>query len=282
MPYSITKDNIALFDGHCDTLSNPGKLVRARVAYKPYAQVFAIWGDAKATYENTFEPQMEKLNQANLAGVEAYVSVEGAHILNCSVGRLRMAAQAGMSMLALTWNNSNPLCGSCAEDRERGLSNLGKAFVSECEKFDILLDVSHLSDAGIKDLFDSSTRPFAASHSNCRAVCDNPRNLTNEQIKMIIAREGVIGLNLHKDFVGGDGTVKALVRHALHILEFDGGDRTVAIGSDFDGGITPVEGLDTYDNLVRLFDALVDAGVTEEIARDIFYNNWSRVFRQLG
>jgi membrane dipeptidase len=281
MPYSITQDNIALFDGHCDTLSHPGKLTPVRVTYKPYAQVYAIWGDAKATYENTFEPQMEKLNQANLAGVEAYVEVEGAHILNCSVGRLRMAAQAGMSMLALTWNNSNPLCGSCAEDRDRGLSNLGKAFVSECEKFDILLDVSHLSDVGVQDLFDNSSRPFAASHSNCRAVCDHPRNLTDEQIKMIISRDGVIGVNLHKEFVGGNGTVKALARHVLHILEFDGG-RAAAIGSDFDGGISPVEGLETYDSLIRLFDELIDSGVSENVVRDIFYNNWSRVFRQLG
>jgi membrane dipeptidase len=271
-------DKIALFDGHCDTLSlDTPELIPAETPFEPYAQIYAVWGSAEHNWENRYTPLFEKYSRSKKPGVKPYLAVEGAHLLDCSIERLRESALDGVRMLNLTWNNANALSGSCAEDAERGLSYLGRKFVTECERLSVIVDVSHLSDAGFFDVFDASNgKPVVASHSNSRAVCAHPRNLTDEQFKLIAASGGTVGLNLHQAFVGGT-SIDALLRHALRFLEFGGAERSLSLGTDFDGGITPVEGLETYSGLPKLYEAMLDAKIPEVTVKAIFYGNLDRI-----
>jgi len=268
---------LALFDGHCDTLSLDGDFKPYETPFEPYAQIYAIWGGPEHDWSNRFEPLYYKYAKADKSGVQAYLSVEGAHILDCSLSRLREAALMGVRAVTLTWNNANAISGSCAEDVDRGLSSLGKKFVSECEKLSVFPDVSHLSERGFFDLCDVATKPIIATHSNSKAVHEHRRNLTDEQFKLIVQSGGVVGINLYDEFIGGN-TIESLLRHFLHFLEFSGSERVLAIGTDFDGGITPPVGLEDYTKLPALYDALLQAGVTENTVSDIFYNNWYRLF----
>jgi membrane dipeptidase len=278
-PNGDNAQNIALFDGHADTLSlETPELIPYETPFEPYAQVYAIWGGAEHNWMNRYLPVFEKYSRSKKPRVKAYLAVEGAHLLDCSIERLREAALDGTRMLNLTWNNANALSGSCVEDAERGLSFTGRKFVTECERLSVIVDVSHLSDAGFFGVFDASGgKPVVASHSNSRAVCAHPRNITDEQFRLIAASGGTVGLNLHREFVGGS-TVDALARHALHFLEFDGAERSVSLGADFDGGITPVEGLETYADLLKLYDAMLAAKIPEATVKAIFYDNWARIF----
>jgi membrane dipeptidase len=271
---------IPLFDGHCDALSLVGAFTPRRTPFEPYAQIYAVWGNAAHNWSNRFEPLYDKFTLADKSGVDACLSVEGAHLLDCSLERLREAALLGVRILTLTWNNPNALSGSCAEDSERGLSHLGRKFITECEKLSIFPDVSHLSERGFFDLCGIALKPIVATHSNSAAIHNHRRNLTDEQFKLIVQSGGIVGLNLHSDFIGGN-TIDALLRHFLHFLEFDGAERTLAIGTDFDGGIDPPTGLEDYSQLPNLYSAMLDAGIPEPTVRNIFYNNWNRLINHI-
>ena len=164
----------------------------------------------------------------------AFLTVEGAELLGCDPERLDGAAAEGVIAINLTWNHANALSGSSAEEPERGISPLGRRFVAKMEELHILVDVSHLSEAGFWDLADLARRPFIASHSNAKSVRDHTRNLTDGQINAIIKNQGVIGLNFYEDFVGGGRDFDALRAHLDRILGL-GGAAHVALGGDWDG-----------------------------------------------
>jgi membrane dipeptidase len=298
-----------LFDAHCDTLSlglqevydfaiNAGftmeplpkvsdlplleqsdVTVDHEGVFDPYCRVYAIWGPPGVDYRSVFEPLLVKYTEQILPlapHVTPLLSVEGAHVLDCSLERLGEAAAQGVRLLNLTWNNANILSGSCAEDSERGLSRQGHAYVSACEQLGIVVDVSHLSDAGFWDLAGIASKPIVASHSNSRAIHPHARNLTDEQFVAIARSGGVVGINLYSDFVGGHD-MPALLRHILHFLTLEGGEHAIGIGTDYDGGITAIEGLEKVGGLQTLYDALLAAGIGEDLADAIFYRNWARV-----
>ena len=207
-------DRISVFDAHCDTVSriletgeslfrNSGmvELRRTSAAFDCYCQFFALFADGTkpghATYDELlacFRRQMdanrscicqcrtaEEASRANRCGkAAAFVTVEGAELLDCDPERLERAAADGVIAINLTWNHANALSGSHRDEPERGLSELGRRFVRRMEELGILVDVSHLSDAGFRDVMAQATRPVIASHSNARAVCGHKRNLTDE------------------------------------------------------------------------------------------------------
>lgn len=169
-------------------------------------------------------------------------------------------------------------------DRTEGLTERGREFVTEMEKLGMIPDVSHLSDAGFYDVLAVTKKPFAASHSNARAVCPNVRNLTDDMIGRLAERGGVMGLNYCADFleetpVGEEnpGTIEAVVRHARHIVNV-GGTGVLGLGSDFDGIDTHRE-LPGAESMERLWDALKKAGFTETQLDGIFSGNVLRVYR---
>lgn len=207
----------------------------------------------------------------------AFLTVEGAELLGCDPERLDEAAAEGVVSINLTWNHANALSGAHAEEPERGLSTQGRRFVEKMEQLHILVDVSHLSEAGFWDVAEMAARPFIASHSNAKSVWDHTRNLTNEQITAIIENQGVIGLNFYEGFVGGSLDLDMVRAHLDRILEL-GGAKNAALGGDWDGCDT-TPSLPAIDSLPRLYEHLLRRGYAETVVQDLFYNNLMRVVR---
>ena len=305
---------ISVFDAHCDTISrcyylheglrcNTGDLSLEKTErFARYCQFFALWttkeytdGDgctmeeAYHTLLGCFRAQMacnsdkiiqcrtaQDVEQAHRCGkAAAFLTVEGAELLGCAPARLDQAAIDGVTAINLTWNYANALSGSSKEQPERGLSTVGRDFVRKMEDLRILVDVSHLSEAGFWDLAELARRPFIASHSNAKSVRDHTRNLTDGQINAIIKNQGVIGLNFYEDFVGGGRDFDALRAHLDRILGL-GGAAHVALGGDWDGCDT-IPALPSIDRIGDFYDYLLYHGYHETVVRNLFYNNLMRV-----
>lgn len=302
-------NGLSVFDAHCDTVSrclmtgerldrNVGmiSLEKTERAFDRYCQFFALFSNAKGGAQPTYEQllacfrrevQMNssrivqchtgaEATRANRVGMAAaFLTVEGAELLGCDLAKLEQAAKDGVVAINLTWNHANAISGSSRDGNDRGLSELGRSFLRKMEELRILVDVSHLSDAGFWDVAEMATRPILASHSNCRAVCDHPRNLSDDQITAIIKSNGVIGLNIFRAFVGRGEDFDAIYAHLDHILAL-GGARHVGLGGDWDG-CDPIEALPSIVHLRDLYEYLLQRNIDEVILRDLFYNNMMRV-----
>lgn len=309
-------NRLMVMDGHCDTVYrcwsmgeqlpyNTGalELSSALDTFGGYAQMFALWtakgyvgGEClEATCKcqlGYFRRQMECYShmvthcttalQARAAMEQgkcaAFLSVEGAELLGCSLKGLEWAHREGVCAVNLTWNHENALSGSHRENPSQGLTALGRAFVRRMGELGMLVDVSHLSEAGFWDVMELYPRGVIASHSNARAVCEHTRNLTDAQITAIIKQHGVIGLNFYRNFVGGRGTLDDVRRHLDHFLEL-GGDQCVALGGDWDGAelIAP---LSHITHLEDLYEFLLRWGYQETLLQNFFYKNLMGVVRQ--
>ncbi len=164
----------------------------------------------------------------------------------------------GIRAAGLTWNHANWAADGAMEPRGGGLTIKGRRFVEECENLDILLDVSHLSERAFWEVAELSQRPVIASHSNARAICDHPSNLTDAQIEKLIAKQGLIGVTFVPWFVSNAEVVVIddLLRHIEHICEL-GGESHIMLGSDFDGIDRYIEGLTHPGELISLQEALL-------------------------
>ena len=220
----------------------------------------------------------EEAEQAHQQGkAAAFLSVEGGELLGCDPTRLDQVARDGVVAINLTWNHANALSGAHADQPERGLSEIGRRFVEKMEELRILVDVSHLSEAGFWDVAEIASRPFIASHSNAKSVWNHTRNLTNEQITAIIGNQGVIGLNFYEGFVGGSRDLDMVRAHLDRILEL-GGAGNVALGGDWDG-CDLIGDLPAIVSLPRLYEHLLLRGYEETVVQNLFYNNLMRVVR---
>ena len=224
--------------------------------------------------------------------MSALLTVEEGGVCKGEPEKLRKLYAWGVRMMTLTWNFPNELGwpnfikGRTVRgpETEKGLTERGREFVALMEEMGMIPDVSHLSDKGFYDVLETAKKPFVASHSNAREVCPNVRNLTDDMIRGLAERGGVIGLNFCADFLenareGAEnpGTVAAVVRHARHIAD-TGGIGVLGLGSDFDGIDTHRE-LPGAQSMGRLWEALKAGGFTERQLDDIFWKNVMRVYR---
>lgn len=190
--------------------------------------------------------------------IGALLSMEGVDGLQGQMSLLRIMYRLGIRAAGLTWNHANWAADGAMEPRGGGLTIKGRRFVEECENLDILLDVSHLSERAFWEVAELSQRPVIASHSNARAICDHPRNLTDAQIEKLIAKQGLIGVTFVPWFVSNAEIVVIddLLRHIEHICEL-GGESHIMLGSDFDGIDRYIEGLTHPGELISLQEALL-------------------------
>lgn len=178
-----------------------------------------------------------ELRRARAEGsIAALLSLEGVDGLDGRWWALRLLHRLGLRLLGMTWNNANWASDGALEARGAGLTRAGRQLVAECENLGILIDVSHLSERGFWDLADAAKRPFFASHSNARALRDHPRNLSDEQIRALVAVGGIVGVTFVPSFLtdGESATIDDVLRHVEHICALGGADH-IAFGSDFDG-----------------------------------------------
>jgi len=234
---------------------------------------------------------------AEAGKISGMLTIEEAGCCKGSLGVLRRMYELGVRMMTLTWNHENELASPnvvpgngpiwpCMPNTETGLKEKGFEFLAEMERLHIIADVSHLSDKGFWDIAEHSTRPFAASHSNCRALAPHTRNLTDEMIRALSERGGIAGLNYYAPFLDTDpthpencrSTVELIAKHAAHYKQV-GGAQMIALGSDFDGIDGPHQ-LENAAFLPLLADALRKEGFTEDEVEGIYYRNAMRFFEE--
>ena len=217
--------------------------------------------------------------------VSLILSMEDGVMVDGKMERLREFYDSGVRALNLTWNFEN--CFGYPNSRDagimnKGLKDFGKEAVTVMEELGMIIDVSHLSDGGFWDICQLSKKPFIASHSNARAVCNHPRNLTDEMLKALANKGGVAGLNLGPEFLRTDNpnhesSIEDMVRMCQYIRNVAGID-VMGIGTDFDG-ISGKLDIDSSEKISLLYDALRKNGFTEEEIEKISYKNVLRVLR---
>ena len=221
--------------------------------------------------------------------ITAIVHLEGAEPIAADLSNLEAWYERGLRSIGLVWSRRNdfaegvPFCFPSSPDIGGGLTDAGRELVRACNRLGILVDLSHLNEAGFWDVAALSTAPLVATHSNAHALCAASRNLTDAQLDAIRDSNGVAGVNFAITFLREDGLlvpdtpIAEIVRHIDYFAERMGIDH-VAFGSDFDGADVPEE-LGGVAGLPKLVAALRDAGYDDDAVAKITHRNWLRVLR---
>ena len=274
-------------------LESPDPLVSALREADLFHRLLAAYPDDLVWVKSAAD--IDKLGEDGRIG--AMLTIEEGAVCRDDLAILRDFYRLGVRMMTLTWNHQNGL-GSpnitpdynedtwpVKDPGAPGLTGVGREFVAEMERLHMIVDVAHLSDAGIRDLLAIATRPFAASHSNARACCPHLRNLPDELLRAMGEKGCLIGLNYCPAFLDDTpdrkhcvGSVAQMARHAKYILNLAGED-ALALGSDFDGIGGELEITGAQD-LPLLAEGFVNEGIPARVVEKIFYKNARRFFRE--
>lgn len=225
-----------------------------------------------------------EIRAAKQAGKKAIcLGVENGYALGKQLDRIRMFREMGVSYITLCHNGDNDICDSARGQGEwGGLSPFGREVVREMNRTGVMIDVSHAAESTFYDVLQTSETPIIASHSSARALCDHPRNLTDDQLKALAAQGGVAQICLYKGFINPEAEKASLsdaVRHIQHIVEIAGIDH-VGIGSDFDGD-GELRGCAATNELINITVRLLEAGYTEADLRKLWGGNLLRVMTEV-
>lgn len=312
---------MSIIDLHCDTiyaiagqkdrclkLNDLAVDIEKLKKAESLAQFFALFIDLKET-PHTFNRAMDLLNifyreiesnthsigvatsysdiarNVEKGKISAFLTIEEGEAIEGSIKNLRNFHDLGVRLMTLTWNYENSIgYPNCEESfRSKGLKPFGLEVISEMNDLGMIIDVSHLSDGGFYDVARFSRAPFVASHSNSRAMCNHSRNLTDDMIKVLSEKGGVMGINFEKSFLEDSGKVSSvadMIRHIAHIRNVGGID-VIAIGSDFDG-INPRNlEISNAAEIKKLIDGLESSGFTSTEIDKITHKNALRVIKEV-
>jgi len=248
----------------------------ARVADELY-EVFRSLPVHLATSPGDFQP----------GRVAAILHLEGAEPLAPDLSDLEAWYARGLRSVGLVWSRANafaegvPFRFPSSPDTGPGLTAAGRDLVLRCNDLGVVIDLSHLNEAGFWDVARLSSHPLVATHSNAHALCASTRNLTDAQLDAVGASGGVVGVNFAVSFLREDGRqvaatpLEEIVRHVEYIAGRIGIDH-VAFGSDFDGALVP-EALGGIAGLPKLVDALRAGGFDDQAVAKVTHRNWLRV-----
>lgn len=244
----------------------------------PYADGVAM----KELYRSLPLPHLDgRLPDEPPAQPSAILSCEGGEMLQGRLDRLyEFDDDIHLRLIALTWNYENEIGTPAKLDASTGLKPFGFELLREMDRRGICADVSHLNEAGFWDVVRSAEVPPVASHSNCRWLCDVPRNLRREQVKALIERRGFIGMNFYGEFLAADrpSTIDDVLRNIDEICSM-GGEDVVGFGSDFDGIEVWPEGLAHPGDFPALIEKLRDHGYSQTQLEKIAGLNYWRVLK---
>lgn len=232
----------------------------------------------------------EDIEKNRAAGkLSGMLTIEEGAVLKGNPYVVRSLYQLGVRMLTLTWNFENeigyPNTIVKAKDydpsRHYGLKPEGIEIVREMNRVGMIVDVSHLGDDGFWDVVKYCDGPFVASHSNARAACNHTRNMTDDMIRALADKGGVMGLNFCGDFLNPNGKsrVEDMVRHAKHIINVGGSD-ILGLGTDYDGIDGDLE-LDHCDKMPLLAQEMERQGFSTQQIEKIFHGNVLRLYREV-
>ncbi len=295
-------DKIEYFDLHCDTfteiaaygleLTNNSLHISLEKAmgFNKYTQIFAVCSNPDISENEAYTRTLEILNYSLPRAEEckrlypqfSYIpAIEGGRILSGDVSRLDTLYNMGVRILTLVW--SDLCCIGGAFNTDEGLTDFGFKALNRCFELGIVPDVSHASDKMFYQTAEAANaagRPFIASHSNSRAVCNHRRNLTDDMFKCILKAKGIVGISLAPQHLKNGYseenpqaavTYTDIIRHAEHYLSLGGKD-TLCLGCDFDGIATTPDKIDGISSIPCLYEEFLKH-FSEDTVKNIFYKN---------
>ena len=210
------------------------------------------------------------------------MGIENGYAIGRDLSLIEYFRQRGVVYMTLCHNGDNDICDSARGNGEHGgLSRFGREVIQEMNRVGMMVDLSHAAESSFWQALEVSETPIVCSHSSCRALCDHPRNLTDEQMRALAERGGVMQVTLYNGFLRTDGqaTVADAVRHINHAVEVMGIEH-VGIGSDFDGD-GGVPGVASASELINLTRLLRKEGYTADQLRLLWGENFLRVMREV-
>ncbi len=289
-----------LFDLHSDTLYEAyhRKLspvtepcLQAPLGISPFSEtrrVSAIWCDKALDDEASWQAYLAILHYTETAlsqsslpdGISLIYAVEDARLLARKLNRLETLAQNGTRVLTLTWQGLSSVGG--AWDTGDGLTDFGKAIVQASGELGILLDISHASEKTAREVLSLSERcdtDVIATHSNSFSVLKHKRNLSDYLFDALCERKALVGISMVSYHLAenGNATLDTLLSHIGHFLSRKNGDKTLAIGSDFDGTTTLPESISSLSDLPKLYTAIGKV-FGNTLAERIFFENAENYF----
>jgi membrane dipeptidase len=234
--------------------------------------------------EIAFAKNYEDIVKNNADGkISALLTIEEGGALEGKMHNLRTMYRLGVRLITLLWNTPNEIGypNFSSDYRGKGLTDFGKELVCEMNRIGMVVDVSHMSDGGFYDIAKLSSKPFVASHSNARTVTDHPRNLTDDMIRVLANKGGLMGINFEKSFLGtGDiSRVEDMIAHIKHIRNV-GGINIIGVGSDFDG-ISPNLEINNMGEIGKLVKGLQMNDFSEDEIEKIMFKNALRVIKDI-
>lgn len=294
-------------DAHCDTLYNIAihsadpkecavtaeKMKAGRVGLQTFAMFTCLKGPQSTPYQDGVRMMaaIDRLGVPIFTGrlpdslpdyPAGVISIEGGEMLEGKIERLDEFYQAtGLRMIALTWNYENEIGYPGRRGPKLGLKPFGLELLKEMDKRGIYADASHLNEPGFWDIVEHMQLPPIASHSNVRALCENTRNLYDDQIRAIIEKKGFIGINFYSAFLVNDrpAIMEDLFAHIDYIAQMGGID-VIGLGSDFDGIDEWPEGLAHSGEFGNLIALLEKHGYTQKNIEAIAGGNLWRLLKR--
>ncbi len=210
------------------------------------------------------------------------LGIENGRAIEGSLDNLRHFTERGIVYMTLCHNGDNDICDSARGSQTHGgVSNFGREVIREMNRLGIMVDLSHAAESSFYDALELSETPIVCSHSSCRALCDHPRNLTDDQMRALAQKGGVMQVTLYNGFLvkEGQATIEDALRHLEHAISIMGIDH-VGLGTDFDGdgGIC---GLASSSELLQFTRQLLTRNYSEEDIQKIWGGNFLRVMQQV-
>ena len=229
--------------------------------------------------------------------IAVLIGMEGLQAIEDDIDSIEKLYDYGVRHASLTWNEENKLATGAKGNLDRGLTEDGAKLIRKMEELGMIVDVSHANEKTFWDICKVATKPIIASHSNCRSLCDVLRNLTDEQLREIAKRNGVVGINSYEEFVSYDvdkHTIEYLVNHIEHMVEIMGIDH-IGLGFDFAEYLNSdtlqhytnssytygVKGLEDTTKAKNIIYELEKRGYSKEDIEKIAYKNFYRVIKDI-
>jgi len=215
--------------------------------------------------------------------IAAVLCLEGGQLIGENINNIDTFYARGMRYLTLAWNYGTDWCGGTKDDDNKGLSPFGKEVIDRLNKLGVMIDVSHVNKKSLQDVLEYTDATVVATHSGAYAINNHPRNLSDEHIKEIARRGGIIGSVFYPWFLNNtdQATIADVIKHINHIRHLTGSVDHIALGSDFDGiDVTP-DGLENVAAFPNLTKALLIEGYSENEVVKMLGANALRVFKNI-